>query len=878
MKTSLLATLCFFFTFTVMAQEDGDYKNYIELSPQFEQYKLQNKQNRLGAFQDADVPVQLHIATENGQPVVNINDVYKVFENINESFKAINIKFVISNDVNYLQSPTYTELDSDAESNQMVTSFKNETAINIYYVKNINFINACGYASVGWSSNGYIVMNGICVNSTTLIHELGHYFSLHHTHDTFYGTALADNSNCETTGDGICDTPADPNLAGQVDYNCNYIGKAKDAKGTAYQPDPSFFMSYAPSLCRKRFSSDQFAKMRFYYDNIAYKFFKFIPYEDFTITQNAPLVIKLGTADTVGVTITLHGNTPVTTTNTITVYLQDNSSKKFYLWQQSINKTWTPGLSTHLKAPINLPTTFQYGEYQLIAEVTNTEEENKYNNTSISKISIYNENIPLPDLRVELNSITDHIIGKEMTIDVNIINDGDAGVGTSSVGQTYFLSKDDKIDAEDIQLAHSYWGSSQFQKPNDKVNYTFGFTLPNNEQYVPHYLICALDLDSYIREKNELNNITAIKINSLIPDDTVLKADLSWGKRTAGKDTLKFRVGGNCFDNDHQVTITNNQFSTNIYLKVGVYLSTDTIFDSSDIFVGIAPNSVLRAPYSSSSNWMSYRLPKNITAGNYHIFYRLDEYNEYFETNEDNNVVRIPAKLTFTKFSDIALNTYEISDTVLVHGEQFKIKTNSSNIGDSLAPTYNLIVFLEPTPYDYLKAPIHGLNAWIYTNTNTQMPIGKTHDFEYSKTITINNDFPEGDYYMDVCTFDHSEGYVYLNNCFVVQNPIKLRFKREDQIPADSSYFVKSTTVGINDQVHLQSGFYPNPSNGIVSFHINENIHSFEVSNLNGKIESNYVYDLDNKRINISNLPPATYIVKAKSSTNVYSFKLVLTK
>ena len=49
-------------------------------------------------------------------------------------------------------------------------------------------------------------------NDTTLSHELGHYFDLYHTHETSFGTECPSGSNCQSAGDMVCDTPADPNL------------------------------------------------------------------------------------------------------------------------------------------------------------------------------------------------------------------------------------------------------------------------------------------------------------------------------------------------------------------------------------------------------------------------------------------------------------------------------------------------------------------------------------------------------------------------------------------------------------------------------------------------------------------------------------------
>jgi hypothetical protein len=108
-----------------------------------------------------------------------------------------------------------------------------------------------------------------CMNSasqTSLQHEFGHFFDLLHTHDTPLGAELVTRTtgkNCDTAGDGFCDTPADPGLATLVDVNCNYTGTATDSLGVAYKPDTSNIMSYSQKPCRINWSAQQIAKMNF---------------------------------------------------------------------------------------------------------------------------------------------------------------------------------------------------------------------------------------------------------------------------------------------------------------------------------------------------------------------------------------------------------------------------------------------------------------------------------------------------------------------------------------------------------------------------------------------------------------------------------------
>lgn len=78
--------------------------------------------------------------------------------------------------------------------------------------------------------------------TSSLSHELGHYFGLAHTHQDWnkgkkkqeavsrtreFEGGLKKGLICEKNGDGICDTPAEPNLKYYTNKDCVYYGDAK---------------------------------------------------------------------------------------------------------------------------------------------------------------------------------------------------------------------------------------------------------------------------------------------------------------------------------------------------------------------------------------------------------------------------------------------------------------------------------------------------------------------------------------------------------------------------------------------------------------------------------------------------------------------------
>jgi len=95
-----------------------------------------------------------------------------------------------------------------------------------------------------------------------MTHEMGHVWGLPHT---FAGNGVenVDGSNCETAGDGICDTPADPynpnvdNITWQ--NGCEFVFEGLDANGQFYQPDMGNIMSYYGCDCG--FTRGQYLRM-----------------------------------------------------------------------------------------------------------------------------------------------------------------------------------------------------------------------------------------------------------------------------------------------------------------------------------------------------------------------------------------------------------------------------------------------------------------------------------------------------------------------------------------------------------------------------------------------------------------------------------------
>ena len=185
--------------------------------------------------------------------------------------------------MNFINNSTIFDNPTLISSTFSMRQSRDQAAMNIFItqtaVPNNDGDNSiiAGFYSAN-PDNDWIVVRKDALRNWALPHEVGHYLSLLHTHhgwdaapydEEVHGTpapALApggqqtekvNRSNCDRSGDNICDTPADYN--GLFWNNCNYTGGALDPDSVMIDPDERNFMSYF-SFCPRneyKFSLEQ---------------------------------------------------------------------------------------------------------------------------------------------------------------------------------------------------------------------------------------------------------------------------------------------------------------------------------------------------------------------------------------------------------------------------------------------------------------------------------------------------------------------------------------------------------------------------------------------------------------------------------------------
>lgn len=223
---------------------------------------------------DKTFSVVAHIILDSlGNPNVTETEITEAIEAANAAFAPICIGFEVCEFRN-IPNFQYDMLNRQTtEWEELQVKYHVARRINMFFVEDFGATQPyiCGFAGLGditeLERSGIVIRKGDCTSPGTIIHEFGHYFDLLHT---FEGNReeLVNGSNCATTGDLICDTPADPFRIGDmvatyVDeaQGCRFILGDRDPNGEYYAPHVGNYMSYYPSSCACGFTYEQYLKM-----------------------------------------------------------------------------------------------------------------------------------------------------------------------------------------------------------------------------------------------------------------------------------------------------------------------------------------------------------------------------------------------------------------------------------------------------------------------------------------------------------------------------------------------------------------------------------------------------------------------------------------
>lgn len=272
----LTVALSLFKLDTVMAQGQIECATVAgsSLTPEEKQYREIPPQLTPTIVRHVSIAVHV-VRYSDGSGEISSGDITTAIQQLNTAFSQVTIIFEVTS-TDYIDNSTYASIDSLPEVYDLwALGYSQSNVLNVYFVPNAYFIGIADFPG-----RKLIVTNGAAPNSSTLAHEVGHNFYLRHTHsdavdppnDCTPATTLelVNGSNCNTAGDYICDTPAEPftncgtGIKNYVNFGCAYTGTFRDANNQLYNPDTRNFMGYSLASCRNRFSAEQTIVMQNY--------------------------------------------------------------------------------------------------------------------------------------------------------------------------------------------------------------------------------------------------------------------------------------------------------------------------------------------------------------------------------------------------------------------------------------------------------------------------------------------------------------------------------------------------------------------------------------------------------------------------------------
>lgn len=277
MKKLLLA-ICTCFLFSINTYSQG----FCESSAYSPNRDFLVNTNRYADYTNYSFCVTLYVHVirmddgTGGQTVSNVNE---ALDYIDDAFNPYYIFFNWDNAINYIDD---TSLFNSPSSIINDMTYDHTDGVDIYlFDDSINHpISMGGYGQtegVGVSSK--LLVTGSfegdsqypLVRSYVLAHEMGHVFNLWHTrHGTVNESGdpdqcpeLVNGSNGWNCGDYIPDTPADPDIAFNLNPdNCEWLGSGVDANGDPYDPDELNILARTHPVCMEYFTFEQSRRMK----------------------------------------------------------------------------------------------------------------------------------------------------------------------------------------------------------------------------------------------------------------------------------------------------------------------------------------------------------------------------------------------------------------------------------------------------------------------------------------------------------------------------------------------------------------------------------------------------------------------------------------
>ncbi|MBC7391573.1 MAG: T9SS type A sorting domain-containing protein [Opitutaceae bacterium] len=372
------------------------------------------------------------------------------------------------------------------------------------------------------------------------------------------------------------------------------------------------------------------------------------------------------------------------------------------------------------------------GYYYLIAfaDYDNIVKESKEkNNISFAAFTISS---PSPDLTIPAfySYNSSYTAGGIFQGYVSVANSGSADVGYNYVG--YYFSEDSIFDVGDSYIGYDYVYGVPANNSTGIYPY---FSLPTYLTSGTYYIIANADYTNYISESNEGNNtkIVSFKIEEQINDLTVSSFQFPADSSQSNSGTVAAGASISTFS-----TLYNAGNAPLYNVNSGYYLSIDSLFDYSDIFLTSSYDGYLNNG-ATAYNHPSLTIPSQTTTGQYFLLAVADYSNQIVETFENNNVKNLPITVT-PSVVDLSVYYLHSSQSSISPNNYINVDGYEFNSGTSTAGSNTVRYYLSNDSL-YSVEDRYLSDSYIYG-----VPPGSFSNF--AQNLYISDSVAYGNYYV----------------------------------------------------------------------------------------------------------------------------------